>query len=87
MAREVVLDPGEALVRDPHPRPVTHDEAASEPPAEQKADRVAGGRADPNDPDGENDRRLSLPRDSPAEDHDGLAGQHEPDERGRLDER
>ena len=87
VAGEVVLDPGEALVRDPHLRAVAQEELPPQPAAEQEAHRVARQRADPDDPDRQHDRGLALSGDRATEDHHRLAREHQPDEGAGLEER
>ena len=86
MAGEVVLDPREALVRDPHPRAVAQDELPPQPAAEQEAHRIARQGAEPDDPDRQHDRGLALSGDRAAEDHHRLAREHQPHEGPGLQE-
>ena len=87
VALEVRLHLGEALLGDPHLRPVPQHEPAPQPLAEQEAHRVARPGAEPDDRQHQDDRVLALAGERAADDHRRLAGEDEADEGAGLGER
>ena len=87
MPGEVRLHPLKPLLGEPHARPVLDGEVPAEPAPELEADRIAGHRGRPNDPDQELDRERPLPGEDAAEDDRELARGDEAQEGRGLGQR